>query len=292
MRITLNGTLGSGKSTVGRALAQRLGVQYISTGQIFRELGHISNLDALQTNLEAETNTALDAAVDNKVHALNKSASDFIIDSRMAWHFIGDALHVFLSVSPELAARRVMEDSTRLNEHYSSLQSAMDSLQARRESELRRYRRLYGVDIEHPANYALWVITDDAGVADIVGLILRRVQGGTAERMWMPKTRLVPMVPVGNAAKLLPPLSGMVHLPLWVAENFGFFVGEAQDLARAFSDESSLVPYEERAAGGQGERDPVAFALASLNPADLRDWEALAGVPLAFSQKLAAQKRS
>lgn len=290
MRITLNGMLGSGKSTVGRELARRLGVRYISTGQIFRELGHISNLDALQTNLEAETNSALDEAVDNKVRELNNSDQDFVIDSRMAWHFIDNALHVFLSVTPEVAARRVMEDRTRLIEQYSSLHSAMDSLRARRDSELRRYRRLYGADIENPANYALWVITDDAEVADVVELILRRVEGRTNEPRWIPKTRLVPMIPVGNAEKSAAPVSGAIRLPLSIAENFGFFFGEAQELAQAFSHDLNLVPYEERASETLSAREPVAFALSTLKPEDLRDWEAVSGVPLAFTQKLAARK--
>src|SRR5690348_3893049 len=126
MRVTLNGTLGSGKSTVGKELARRLGVHYISTGQIFRELGHISNPDVLQTNLEAESNSALDDAVDNKVRELNKTVADFVIDSRMAWHFIDDALHVFLSVTPEVAAQRVMRDRTRLNEQYASMEAALE----------------------------------------------------------------------------------------------------------------------------------------------------------------------
>ena len=290
MRITLNGTLGSGKSTAGRELARRLGVRYISTGQIFRELGHISNLDALQTNLEAETNTALDAAVDDKVRELNNSPSDFVIDSRMAWHFIGGALHVFLSVTPGIAARRVMEDRSRLNEHYSSLRSAMDSLQARRDSELRRYRRLYGVDIEDPANYALWVITDDAAVTDAVELIVRRVQGRTAQKYWIPKARLVPMSPPpAKAETAAAPGSGDFPLPLMVADNFGFFFGEPKDMSRAFAHESDLVPYEERMLDALPSRDPVAFALAAINLADLRNWETMAGVPLAFTQKLAAR---
>jgi predicted cytidylate kinase len=176
MRVTLNGTLGSGKSTVGRELARRLGVRYISTGQIFRELGHISNPDVLQTNLEAESNSALDEAVDNKVRALNETQPDFVIDSRMAWHFIENALHVFLSVAPATAAQRVIQDRSRLNEQYASVEAALDALRARRNSELRRYKRLYGVDIENPANYDLSVLTDDAHVSDVVDVIMRRVE--------------------------------------------------------------------------------------------------------------------
>ncbi|HEX5282470.1 MAG TPA: cytidylate kinase family protein [Micropepsaceae bacterium] len=177
MRITLSGTLGSGKSTVGKELARRLGVPYISTGQLFRQIGHISNLDALQTNLEAETNRALDDAVDNKVRELNANMPDFVIDSRMAWYFVNDALKVFLSVTPEIAARRIMADTSRATEQYPSFEVALEALRARRDSEIKRYKRLYGVDIEDPSNYDLSIGTGDIGAPEVVDAILRRLPG-------------------------------------------------------------------------------------------------------------------
>jgi predicted cytidylate kinase len=176
MRITLSGTLGSGKSTVGLELARRLGIPYVSTGQIFRELGKIASLDALQTNLEAETNRSLDDAVDNYVRELNKSTPSFVIDSRMAWHFVENALKVFLSVTPEVAARRVMQDKTRSTEQYASYEAALEGLRARRQSEFKRYERLYGVNIEDPSNYDLWIRTDDVDASDVVERILRRLR--------------------------------------------------------------------------------------------------------------------
>ena len=285
MRVTLNGTLGSGKSTVGRELARRLGVRYISTGQIFREIGHISNLDALQTNLEAESNSALDEAVDNKVRDLNRTESDFVIDSRMAWHFVDHALHVFLSVSPEVAARRVIEDRTRLNEQYSSLASAMDALRARRNSELKRYQRLYSADIEDPAQYALWVITDDAQVDDVVEVILRRLENRSIDKMWIPKSRLVPMAAVGP--ELWPArVSSDLLLELCVAENFGFFFGQPAAMAAALSYELNLVSYEHHVPPMLVAHDVLAFARSVLKPECLREWEARAGVKLAFVDRL------
>src|SRR5579871_263610 len=229
MRITLSGTLGSGKSTVGRELARRLNVSYISTGQIFRELGQISSLDALQTNLEAETNRALDDAVDNKVRDLNNSTTDFIIDSRMAWHFVENALRVFLSVTPETAAQRIMADRSRATEHYSSVEAALDALRARRDSEIRRYRRLYNVDIDDVSNYDMSIITDDAEVPDVVDLILRRVQGETQERLWIPKSRVLPLTPApADNVVSLPrkiPVQAIVRLPLYIRANIGLFLG-------------------------------------------------------------------
>jgi predicted cytidylate kinase len=274
MRITLSGTLGSGKSTVGKELACRLGVRYISAGQIFRELGQISSLDALQTNLEAETNRALDDAVDDKVRELNKTTSDFVIDSRMAWHFVDDALRVFLSVTPETAAQRIMADRSRATEQYSSIEAALDGLRARRDSEIRRYRRLYNVEIENASNYDISIITDDAEIGDIVDLILRRVGGRTDAPNWIPKTRLVPMMVADGSVQSAAPVAGDLPLPLHVKENFGFFSGDAHRLARAFASELKLVPYEE---SGR--------AVKNLKPENLRAWESLTGVPLAFSRK-------
>src|SRR5262245_35537508 len=136
MRITLGGDLGSGKSSVGRRLSELLGIPYISAGKLFREIGQISNLDALATNLAAETNTDIDAAVDNRTRELDRTLPDFIIDSRMAWHFVTNAVRVYLSVGPETAAQRITADATRSGEQYQDVTSALSSLQQRRESEL------------------------------------------------------------------------------------------------------------------------------------------------------------
>src|SRR5258708_25931248 len=171
MRITLSGDLGSGKSTVGRRLAERLHLPHYSAGTLFREIGQISNLDALQTNLAAENNIDIDVAVDNRTRELDRTLDSFIIDSRMAWHFVSGATRVYLSASPETAAKRVASDTTRASESYASLGQALASLERRRDSEIRRYKKLYSVDITDSANYDLIIITDDADIDDIADLI-------------------------------------------------------------------------------------------------------------------------
>ena len=291
MRITLSGTLGSGKSTVGKELARRLNIPYISTGHMFRELGQISSLDALQTNLEAETNRTLDDAVDNKVRELNKTKPDFVIDSRMAWHFVDDALRVFLSVTPETAAHRVMQDNTRSTEQYASFDAALDGLRARRDSEIKRYKRLYNVDIEDPSNYEMFIITDDAEVPDVADLILRRLHGETQEKTWIPKTRLVPMIPAPDPrdTSLSVVDSETARLPLFVAENFGFYFGAASDLAWALRSPLNLLGYEHRLPQIPTTPDPIAYARSTLKSADLLRWAKLSGTPLAFQKKLGGE---
>jgi CMP/dCMP kinase len=279
MRITLNGSLGSGKSTIGRRLSEFYGVPFVSTGTLFREIGHISNLNALQTNLAAEDNSEIDFAVDRRIEKMNEDG-DFIIDSRMAWHFVKDATHVFLSCSLETAAARIMSDGGRLNETYASLDEAKASLAARRASEIKRYKRLYNVDIEAPENYHLLVITDDGVVDDIVTLIRRFVESG-GNKFWIPKSRIVPLVPAPTTVHA----GATQEIALQVENDFGFYSGNADDLASALGSANSLVPYrnETRASSGLLTR-----AANSLRPNELRDWECIAGTQLAFARYLAA----
>ncbi len=280
MRVTLGGTLGSGKSTVGRELARRVNIPYISTGQIFRELGQIASLDALQTNLEAETNRALDDAVDGKVRVLDKTTPDFVIDSRMAWYFVDNALRVFLTVTPETAAQRIMADRSRATEHYASAEAALDALRARRDSEIRRYRRLYSVEIEDASNYDMSVITDGAEVPDVVDLILRRANGETQERLWIPKSRILPLIPAPGNFDLPPRISVKddFRLPVLVRANAGLFFGKPEDLIGASRFELNLVPFEERAPDSLPSRETMRSLLAQVTQHDLEQWRDRFGI--------------
>ncbi len=279
MRITLSGDLGSGKSSVGKLLAERIDAPHHSAGSLFREIGHISNLDALKTNLAAENNVAIDHAVDEATRKLDREVPDFVINSRMAWHFVHDATKVYLAVAPETAARRIMADTGRGTERYDDLAAAASGLAERRQSERKRYSHLYNVDIGDIGNYDLFVITDDAAVTDIADLILAFAKSDETAKFWLPKTRIVPMVaPGGDGADTSGPL------PLTIADNFGFYSGAPGPLAAALAGDRPLVAYTpEPAADGAA---VVQRALRTLRPGGLGAWTKATGVPLAFSRLL------
>lgn len=176
MKITLNGDLGSGKSTVGKLLASRFDIPFFSTGAIFRNLGKVNNMDALKFNLDAENNTEIDAIIDGGIVELDKKHDGFILDSRMAWHFVEKSLKVYLTVDDMIAAKRIMADESRDTEQYSSLEQARQSLAERRSSENKRYRSLYKVEITDPANYDLVLNTGDLSIDEAVEKIAAAVE--------------------------------------------------------------------------------------------------------------------
>jgi predicted cytidylate kinase len=282
-RIALAGDLGSGKSSVGRRIATELGVPYFSAGALFREIGQISNLDALKTNLHAENNTDIDFAVDERTREIDRTVPSFVIDSRMAWHFVRDATKVYLSVSRDTAARRIMGDGARgMGETYPSHAAAVAALGERRSSETRRYRQLYGVDITDPENYDLTVVTDDAEVADIAGLVTAVARGEISGRYFLPKTRIVPMCAYADAPEGTPPDRS---LPVTIVHNFGFYRGEAPPLAATAAASGAFVSIAPDFLRTDAEA-VVQGAKRTLTPGGLGRWVEKLGVGRAFADLL------
>ena len=143
--ITITGDLGSGKSTVSKLLQERLKYDYIYTGKIQRMIADRYNMTTMELNLFAETHPEIDEEIDSTFKALNDS-SNLIVDSRMAWFFIPQSFKVYLKTDLMVAINRISADSQRINESYSSREEAANQIIARKESENKRYKELYGVD--------------------------------------------------------------------------------------------------------------------------------------------------
>jgi CMP/dCMP kinase len=294
MRITINGNLGSGKSTVGRLVAEQLKVPYYSAGQLFREIGHIQNLDALRTNLAAENNVEIDQVVDRRTAEIDTSVESFVLDSRMAWHFVHNAVNVFLSVSIDTAASRILGDKSRRSEAYASVAEATASLRDRRASEVARYANLYKVNIEDVQNYDLFVITDGAEPADIARVVIAYCDSVTRHKFWIPKKRIVPMIGISEASGVKRAagvrFADKAVLPVAVQQNYGFYFDGAVQLIAMMHHESPVVPFQdETPQSARNEQDDLmSLALNTLSTSDLHGWQDATGVSFDFMSALQA----
>ena len=151
--VVVNGDLGSGKSTVSRLLAHRLGIRRISVGDIYREMARQRHMTALELNLHAELDDTIDHYVDQVQTNIAASGEHLVVDSRLAWFFFRDALKVHLITDPTVAAQRVIERPADAAEHYGSVDEARLRLAERSESERARFLQRYGADKTRLRNY-------------------------------------------------------------------------------------------------------------------------------------------
>ena len=174
--ITIAGRPGSGKSTTAKAVAAQLGFQHFSSGGLFRQIAQEHGIDLLQANLSAEQNSEIDHAVDGRLREINETEDKIVIDSRTAWHWMPASFKVFLDLDMQTAAERIladMDDSRRASEHVSGDPAEYAKvLQARLDSEKRRYEALYKINPYDTGNYDLVVDTAANNVERVVQKVL------------------------------------------------------------------------------------------------------------------------
>lgn len=175
MIITISGKPGSGKSTVAKALALRLGLDHVSAGDFMREMAEERGISVLELSRIAEADEDIDREIDERSRRLGGTRDGFVIDSRLAWYFIPRAFKVFLDVSLDVAAARIYGDRRGTEEENVDLEATRRNTEARRVSESKRYASYYGIDYLDAINYDLVVDTSALDVEGIVDTIVAYV---------------------------------------------------------------------------------------------------------------------
>ena len=176
--ISIAGDLGSGKSTIAKRLAEMLNYSYFSTGMLFRKLAAERGMDALQLNYLSETDKSIDKYIDDNLRAINDGDDPkYVLDSRMAWHFVPKSFKIYATIKPEIAAQRVLDDKARFNEPQASdLQERVQTLLERQKVENRRYKSKYDVDCSNLSNYDFIIDTSECTVDELTEKILTAYQ--------------------------------------------------------------------------------------------------------------------
>lgn len=177
MIITISGKPGSGKSTVAKRLAGALGMQHVSAGDFMRDMATERGITVLELSAIAENDGGrIDREIDRRSKRLGEQEDNFVIDSRLAWHFIPRSLKVFLDVSLEVAAARIFGDRRGEESENVDLLATKAAIESRLRSETRRYASYYGIDWLDRRNYDVIVDTSPLPVSEVVDLLVARIE--------------------------------------------------------------------------------------------------------------------
>ena len=175
MIITLSGRPGSGKSSVGRALAKRLGYKFYSAGDVRRAYAREKGLTLAELNKQAEKDPYSDKLVDDKMKRMAEEEDDFVIDAWLGFYFFPDSIKIFLDAKPKVRARRIHKRAD-YEEQSKNLRQAMKMMQEKEECSLGRYRRLYGIDNAFdPNHFDLVIDTSNNTVEQTTDMVYRFV---------------------------------------------------------------------------------------------------------------------
>jgi cytidylate kinase len=171
MKITISGIVGSGKSCVSRKLAERLGFDYHSVGKIMRQMASERKISLVEFSKIAEKDNSIDVELDEIQIEIGKTQDNFVMDSRLGFHFIPDSFKVFLDVSLDKAVGRINRDK-RHDEKYRDFDDAKKGILKRIDSEKRRYKEYYGIDFPEGCEFDLKIDTNEKSVDEVVEEII------------------------------------------------------------------------------------------------------------------------
>lgn len=174
--ITICGSLGSGKSSTAKKVAQILGFKHFSSGDFFRQVGLELGLSVTETNIRAETDPKIDEMTDQKLRDLNKE-NKIVVDSRTAFHWIPESFKVYLELPPEIAKERILqsmrEDKLRKeSEQVYTSEEVFQKMHERFESEQKRYWDLYKIDNKDMSQFDLVIDTNKNNLEQVVYIIV------------------------------------------------------------------------------------------------------------------------
>lgn len=170
MIITIGGLAGSGTTTATKILSERMGVPYISAGDIFRQMASEHNMDVLEFSKFAEDNHQIDAEIDQRQAQIAREKKELIVEGRLSAYFIDADLKICFTAPLDVRVERI---SRRENKPMDMVKKEIIK---RGESEAQRYREIHSIDITNMELYDLIINTHSFPPESIANIILKAAE--------------------------------------------------------------------------------------------------------------------
>jgi cytidylate kinase len=180
MIITITGTEGAGKSTLSKALSEKLGLAYVYVGGIRRQLAQERGLTLAEFNKIGEEDPSTDVDVDKRVVQEVKKLGKAVVEGRTMYHFFPNSIKIFLTVEPKVAAERILNDpqAQRKNEalKFKTIDDVLRNIQERHKTDDFRYRKYYNIDAYDPKNFDFVLDTTNLTMAETLEKVLKFIE--------------------------------------------------------------------------------------------------------------------
>ncbi len=159
--ITITWKAWSGKGTTAKFLAQKLGYEHISIGQIKRNLAQkmwitLPEFDKLGD--QPGNQKEFDLKYEEYQKNLDPHAK-IVLDSRLWFYCQPKSFKVFLDVNINEAARRIFNAHRNSEKKYKDIQEVIQITKKRNDSNRQRYIKLYHIDYFNPKYYDFYLDT-------------------------------------------------------------------------------------------------------------------------------------
>ena len=173
MNLTIGGLPGSGKTTVAKMLAEKLSLNYLNAGDIFRNLAKKKGMTLEEFGVYAEQNPSVHQAIDNKLVEVARQGGA-ILEGRLAAFMLDrqniEAKKIWLEAPLKVRAERISKREEK------PIETALSEIQERERSEWDRYFNLYNIDLNDLEHYDFIIDSAPITADQVVDQIMKGVK--------------------------------------------------------------------------------------------------------------------
>jgi predicted cytidylate kinase len=171
--ITISGTPGSGKTTVSRILEKELGLKYVYSGDVFRDMAKKYNMSLEDFGKYCEKHRDVDQKLDDyQLEMLRKG--NVIVEGRIAGWIAHrnsiPALKVLIDTDVETRAKRVV------NREKGDAKKRKKEIVTREKSEAARYKKYYDIDLKDKSIYDVVIDSGSKTPEEIADIIIKKIK--------------------------------------------------------------------------------------------------------------------
>lgn len=176
-RIVLSGLAGSGKSSVGQALAEKLDYTFRVASHYAREEAKRRGITIQELQVQLDEEPEFDRELDGRLVQWGQSEDHWIMDYRLGCALIPEATSIYLIVEDDEAARRI-QAASRQGEFTGTetTQEVLASIRARNENMRTRFLKLYDIDFTDESLYDHIIATDGKSLDEVVNEMINLFQ--------------------------------------------------------------------------------------------------------------------
>jgi predicted cytidylate kinase len=172
--ITISGLPGTGKTTVARLLEKRLGLRYVYSGEIFREMAKKHKMSLEEFGEYCETHRQIDEELDQyQLDILRKG--NVIVEGRisgwLAYQNNIPALKVLLDADISVRSGRIVK------REQGDVEKRKKEILKREKSEATRYKKYYDIDVGDTSIYDVIIDASVKTPEEIMEIIVEHLEG-------------------------------------------------------------------------------------------------------------------
>lgn len=176
VKIAISGFHGTGKSTIGSILAEKLNLKHYSTGDAFRSLAKEKGMSLREFSMYVEDNPDIDEMLDQKVITKTSKHENIVVDSLLSGYLLKDIADFKVLLTAPLKTR-VKRMTERDDTNY---QKKLSETKFRERSEIERFKDLYNIDLEEEILkkqiFDLIIETQHYSVKEIANMIIAKMK--------------------------------------------------------------------------------------------------------------------